>query len=131
MIPVTGDGERERRWRPAIFPLAGDAGHRKGRKNRNRRTPFHVAIGCVIGPIRSGWNLGQNASVYVQPELWSTLTDPTCEMCHRLWVPVITYETVGSALHFSGAVVLAGLFLTKRRVLPPAIIGFNLLSTAF
>lgn len=90
-----------------------------------------VAIGCVLGPIRAGWGLWQNAAVYIDPEVWNALTDPESEMYHRLWVPVFTYEIVGSTFFFVGSVVLAWLFFTKRRILPPALIAFLLFGAAF
>ena len=90
-----------------------------------------VAIGCVIGPILSGWELWQSAALFVQPELWSALNDPKSETYHRLWMPVIMYETAGAALLFFGDLVLAWLFFTRRRLLPPAIIGFMLFIAAF
>jgi hypothetical protein len=76
-----------------------------------------ACIGILISPLIMLWNVIQTLPAF-EPSTWATLTSKTSASYHELWAPVLLVELFAHIAMFNVSVVLAALFLMRRRAFP-------------
>ena len=89
-----------------------------------------VGFGILASPLRLCVDLGRLVPAY-SLDNWLTLTTPGGEGYHALWAPLLIFELVGNIFFVVFSILLAVLFVQRRRSLPLAYVVFLVLNTLF
>ncbi len=76
-----------------------------------------IAIGTVTRPLISIWSIGASL-MEMDMASWLSISDPSSELYHPLWVPGVTMELVILCVGFALEILILVLFFTRRTSLP-------------
>lgn len=88
-------------------------------------------IGLIVTPFTLGSELILGFIPIFTDGTWEILTTSGNEAYHKLWAPVLVFETIGNLGFLAFSVYLLFLFFSKHYKLPNGIILFYLLNFAF
>jgi hypothetical protein len=90
-----------------------------------------ILIGLFVSPIVIGMHLYKDFLPIFSDGTWEVLTDPSSDVYHHLWAPLIVFEVTGNVIVLLLGLIALYFFLRRSRHTPRASIAWLVVSLVF